>query len=357
MNKKRLMAALISASAGLAVQPASIAALAEPLARPAQIVGNAAKAYLTAVAHAGRRVVAVGERGIIVLSDDNGKTWRQAKVPVSVSLTAVQFATPAQGWAVGHYGVVLHTGDGGATWTRQLDGIEAAQLVQKSARAGQGGEAYQAEAERLVADGPDKPFLALHFSDEKNGIVVGAYNLALRTQDGGRTWAPLSGRLDNPKASHLYAVQATGNDIYIAGEQGLLLRSVDGGQRFGRIETGYGGSFFAMALVGNDIVIAGLGGNAYRSADRGASWQKLDVPVPVSITAIGARGSQYLMTNQAGMLLAGTAGTTRVLPVRTRPLPPLNDALSQPDGSIVTVGISGAMRLPAPATPASVSAK
>lgn len=355
MDKKRLMAVLVAACAGAAIPAAGAAALAEPMARPAQMVARPAGAYLTAVALAGKRLVAVGERGVIVLSDDGGRTWRQAKVPASVTLAAVQFPTPTHGWAVGHYGIVLHSGDGGETWSRQLDGVQAAQLVLQDAQAGQGGEAYRAEAERLVADGPDKPLLALHFVDARNGIVVGAYNLALRTSDGGRTWAPLSGRLDNPKASHLYAVKAAGNDVYIAGEQGLLLRSTDGGQRFGRVDIAYQGSFFAMALAGDDVVVAGLGGNAYRSADQGNSWQKLDVPVPASITAISAQGGRYLMTSQAGVLLAGRAGTGRALPLKTAPLPPLNDVLAQADGSLVVVGIAGALRLPA--TPVSTAAQ
>jgi photosystem II stability/assembly factor-like uncharacterized protein len=67
-------------------------------------------AYLTGIARAGKRLVAVGERGIVVLSDDDGATWRQASVPVSVTLAAVQFPTPTQGWVVGHYGVVLRRG-------------------------------------------------------------------------------------------------------------------------------------------------------------------------------------------------------------------------------------------------------
>lgn len=33
--------------------------------------------------HKGSRVVAVGDRGYIVLSDDNGKTWRRARSPAA----------------------------------------------------------------------------------------------------------------------------------------------------------------------------------------------------------------------------------------------------------------------------------
>lgn len=360
MYKNRLMTALtaVCAVCAVAAVPAAKAApVGEPVLRPAQMVAQPARAYLTAVTQAGQRLVAVGERGVIVLSDDGGKTWRQVKVPVSVTLAAVQFPTPAQGWAVGHYGVVLHTSDGGETWTRQLDGMQAAHLVLQDAQGAQKTDAYRMDAARLVADGPDKPFLALHFGDEKNGIVVGAYNLALRTHDGGKTWVPLSGHLDNPKASHLYAVHTAGNDIYIAGEQGLLLRSADGGENFDRVNIAYKGSFFAIGQAGKDIVLAGLGGNAFRSADKGASWQKLDVPAPVSITAISARGSKYLMTNQAGMLLAGSAGAGHLLPIRMKPLPPLNDVLSQADGSIVVVGTAGVLRLPAPAHPVSMAAQ
>jgi photosystem II stability/assembly factor-like uncharacterized protein len=299
---------LVLALAGTlgAAQAAAPLPVTDPMTRPAAMVRQPGKAYLAGLARAGNRLVAVGERGIIVLSDDGGKSWRQAKVPTSASLAAVQFPTPKQGWAVGHYGVILHSADGGETWSRQFDGVQAAQRVLHDAQAasGQGASAerYLAEAQRLATDGPDKPFLGLFFSDENNGFVVGAYNLAFRTSDGGKTWTPWQNRLDNPKGNHLYAVHATGDAVYIAGEQGLLLRSTDAGQRFERVDTGYRGSFFALAVGENgELVVAGLRGNAFRSTDRGASWAKLEIPVPVSITAASVRGDRsLLLANQAG---------------------------------------------------------
>jgi len=360
MQYKHSMLTLVLASACSVTLPAPAAAqaasstpLADPIVRSAQVVRQPAKAYLTAVAQAGKRIVAVGERGIIILSDDGGVSWRQAQVPSSVSLTAVQFPTPTDGWAVGHYGVILHSRDGGASWTRQLDGVQAAQLVLRDAQAPAAGAApaaaagaYLAEARRLVADGPDKPFLALHFSDVNNGVVVGAYNLAVRTRDGGASWTPISGRLDNPGGNHLYAVGVSGNTVYIAGEQGLLLRSGDNGERFERIDLPYKGSFFALGISGGQVAVGGLGGNAFRSGDQGASWSRIPVPMPVSITAMRAQGDTLLMANQAGMLLrASASGPVAVL--KTPPLAPLSDVLVQPDGAIIAVGMSGAVRLPA----------
>ena len=81
------------------------------------------------ISRAGSRVIAVGMHGAILYSDDQGKTWSQAHVPVSVLLTAVHFVNERLGWAVGHNGVVLHSADGGANWQRQLDGWQIDQMV------------------------------------------------------------------------------------------------------------------------------------------------------------------------------------------------------------------------------------
>ena len=358
MVPNRFTLTLAAACIGAVAMPVTAAPVVDPMARPALMVAQPARAYLTGIARAGKRLVAVGERGIVVLSDDDGATWRQASVPVSVTLAAVQFPTATQGWAVGHYGVVLHSGDGGATWTRQLDGVQAAQLVQRDAQSGQGGDAYVAEAQRLVADGPDKPFLGLHFSDENNGFIVGAYNLAFRTRDGGKTWAPFGNRLDNPKASHLYAVESSGGNVLIAGEQGVLLRSTDDGATFARIPLPYRGSFFALALDGANAVVAGLGGNAFASHDRGATWTALALPAPVSVTAARLEGGRLLMANQAGMLLAGPADATAIPALNTPVLPQPNDLVALPGGAILTVGVAGAIRLPAQAAhPDSMAAR
>ncbi len=131
---------------------------------PALITPLASHVVLLGIARAGSRHVAVGERGIIVLSDDDGRSWRQAVVPVSVTLTAVTFPTAAQGWAVGHSGAILHSDDGGTHWTKQLDGFRAAQLALAAAaanmrkRPSKRARADFAAAQQLVSDGPTSRF-------------------------------------------------------------------------------------------------------------------------------------------------------------------------------------------------------
>src|SRR5262249_48655072 len=155
------------------------------------------------------RLVVAGQRGLILYSDD-GKTWIPASVPVSTDLTGLSFPSAQQGWAVGHEGVVLHTTDGGASWTRQLDGRRIAAIVKTSAVASQ---------ERAA-----QPLLDVWFEDERRGFAVGAFNLILGTQDGGRSWTSWGDRTDNPKGLHLYAVRPAGGTVFLVGEQGLVLR-------------------------------------------------------------------------------------------------------------------------------------
>src|ERR1039458_2282077 len=157
----------------------------DSLDRPALAALGPEHSVLLDAVKTGGRIIAVGERGVIVLSDDDGHTWRQANVPTSVTLTRVKFATPKAGWVVGHSGVALHTEDGGESWTRQLDGRTAARLALETAqadmdRAGANNAAAQralANAQLLVSDGPDKPFLDLYFENQKTGHLAGASTL------------------------------------------------------------------------------------------------------------------------------------------------------------------------------------
>ena len=76
------------------------------------------RVILLDVAMAGKRIVAVGERGVVLLSDDNSKTWTSVRAPVTRTLTAVTFFDDKVGIAVGHGGSVLRTEDGGKTWVQ-----------------------------------------------------------------------------------------------------------------------------------------------------------------------------------------------------------------------------------------------
>jgi photosystem II stability/assembly factor-like uncharacterized protein len=72
------------------------------------------------VAADGRRIVAVGEGGLVWRSDDGGASFREGQSTTGAALNAIGFdEDSATGWAVGEGGTVLVTYDDGATFTAQ----------------------------------------------------------------------------------------------------------------------------------------------------------------------------------------------------------------------------------------------
>lgn len=288
------------------------AAFLDPLDLPARPMENLQSRPLQAVAKAGERLVAVGLRGLIMTSDDHGKTWQQSTVPVQDDLVAVRFPTATDGWVVGHDGVILHSQDAGQTWEKQFDGRAAKDLFtrhyQPLADSGDAdAQAALALIERNYKVGPALPLLDLWFEDAQQGYAVGSFGMLLKTLDGGRTWLPWLEHIDNPDVLNLNAITGINGQLYIAAESGTVYRLNRATQRFDTLATGYDGSFFGLACQGQTVLAFGLVGTVYRSEDQGDTWAPLDTPSEAIITAGLALpdGQQFVLVNAAGDLLTG----------------------------------------------------
>lgn len=330
-------------AAAIPANTAVAADVRDALVRPAVSTALGPRSFMLGSASAGERLVAAGERGLILLSDDNGSSWKQAPVPVGVTLTAVAFADSKNGFAIGHGGTVLSTDDGGDSWSVRLSGDVLAKIVLAAAVAS-GDEAAVFSAQRLVDDGPDKPLLDLNVISAEQVVVVGAYGIALSTDDGGQSWSSWVDRFENPGGLHIYTIRRDGPRVLMAGEMGMVWLSEDGGQTFQWLETPYEGSFFTAELLGNQgIVLAGLRGNVWRSANNGSDWTQLNSPVSASITASLKRADDtLLMVNQAGMVMALKGDA--LIPITKRHFPPLNNLL-ETNGALLVVGARGLMSL------------
>jgi photosystem II stability/assembly factor-like uncharacterized protein len=328
---------------------------------PAIMSPRCQQGVLLGIAAAGNRLVAVGERGCIVYSDDNGKRWQQAHVPVSATLTAVTFASPTQGWAVGHFGVVVHSSDGGVTWTTQLDGIVAAMLrltqVQldeakkpkpASVSASPSAQVTALEAAKtLVDDGPDKPFLSVLFQNVHVGYVVGAYGLAYRTIDGGETWQPWQDHIENPEGQHIYSIASAAGRLFLVGEQGYFARSDDQGEHFIKKTTTYAGTLFGIETRdGLRVVVYGLRGKGSFSADGGQTWERANTGISGAINAsvVLNDGDVAFVSDRGELLISKDWGRTARTVTVTTPFP-FDGVIEAADRTLVAVGTRGVTRL------------
>ncbi|HEY1148461.1 MAG TPA: YCF48-related protein, partial [Pseudoduganella sp.] len=317
------------------------AAFDDPLARPARPSALAAHAPVNGLAMAGRRIVAVGQRGHILYSDDAGRNWRQASVPVSVDLTAVSFATPREGWAVGHDGAILHSADGGESWHLQADGrngANGAHGTDGGNGSNAGNDAHGADSGNAKVD--DRPLLDIRMADGLHGMAVGAFGLARCTEDGGKHWLACEDKLDNPQGLHLNAIRAIGDVVYIAGEQGLLLRRAGGEGRFTALALPYRGSLFGVTGDGQRLLAFGLRGNAWFSANGGATWEQSTTGVRSGLAAGLAVPNGFVLVSQTGQLLYSESGR-QFSPQPAAQPEPVTAALLGATGEMVTGGVRG----------------
>ena len=283
---------------------------------------TARRLLLTDAAHLGSRIVAVGDRGYVLYSDDQGANWSRAKAPAAPLLTAVHFNDAKNGWTVGHDTVILATTDGGATWTQQ----------------------FSAAAEQ-------RPLMDVLFLDAQQGIAIGAYGAYYETADGGKSWN-VRKVLEDDK--HLNAiVRVADGKLLILGEAGTILTSGDNARTWTPVASPYKGSLFG-AVVANDgaVVAFGLRGRIYRSADAGKTWKQVDNASQATLMG-GTRLAD------GAIVLAGNAGTLLVSRDNGQSFQPLDSGgtralagvtLGSPN-QILVLGEGGARPVALPSSP------
>jgi photosystem II stability/assembly factor-like uncharacterized protein len=319
----------------------------EPPARPVVLTAPAVtlrqpeRAPLVAAARAGEAILVGGASGVILRSEDGGRSWHQMPVPVGAGITAIAFADDAKGYAIGHFGVVLKTMDGGRNWGLVLDGEVAGRLAKAAAEADATlPAADRRRAERLAEQGPDKPLLSLDINDAEV-MVFGAFATAYA--DRGEGWHYLARELAVADEAHPYGAARLGGDLYLAGELGLLLRRRAGEREFVPLASPYDGSFFGIvATPGRALLVFGLLGHAFRSADAGEHWAEVETGTAATINAatVLPDGSLALAT-AAGEILVSDDDGQRFRPIARR-LPMMLTALvAAPSGDLVAAGLGG----------------
>jgi photosystem II stability/assembly factor-like uncharacterized protein len=301
--------------------------------------------------------VAVGENGIVLLTQDGGATWMHRVSNVTANLTSVAFTDAGSGIALGEQGTVLRTTDGGKAWE-----AGATETLEEAAADGTSGFAkrwlellgddYRVKDAELgffdgelafLAAGPGGALLTssdgehsmpltahrgifrgLAMSDGMHGVIIGAHGSILATSDGGETWIPRASGVD----TDLLSVRV-GADSFVAasisGDAGaqVFIESRDAGRTW-QIADGNAGvlapqlapfsvppgvSEKAFRDARQGLVIAD--GKISRTDNAGGSWQAVTLGTIAPAVGIAfATPDRAVALAQGRVLLSKDAGRT-----------------------------------------------
>ncbi|WP_298189984.1 YCF48-related protein [uncultured Pseudomonas sp.] len=281
-----------------------------------QVQLNLARLQINDLVQFGERIVAVGERGTITVSDDRGKTWRQTHGDdqLAATLTGISWLGGDNLLAVGHDAVLLRSDDAGETWDVLMQDKEQGE-----------------------------PLLGTWSADGQQIFAYGSFSKFFSSSDQGRSW---QARELDTHGEHFNDMDGDGQRMQImVGEMGLVLRSEDHGVSWQRIEPFYRGSLFGVAYMGNKVWVSyGMRGHVFVSRDDGLNWTPVDVGHHLPLYG-------HAM-NDTGLVIVGTGGAYVSLSREgaitgsgyLKGLGTLTSAVVLPDGELFVAGQSGLLQ-------------
>ncbi|MGK9476136.1 protein kinase domain-containing protein [Melioribacter sp. OK-6-Me] len=229
--------------------------------------------------------VAVGDSGVILTSNDNGKNWKLVNYDKKVNLSDVYCSPLGKTIIIGDSSTILYS-------TNFLDSISTVQvkggytffkikfideqigfitgndgLILKTVNGGISWYKVVTNAKDLIFD--------IDFVNERNGIAVGWNGLILMTENGGESWKPIEKiKFDN----YIKSIDVTKQGYCLAaGGDATILRSSDYGKDW-EIEkvAELGGLQKVLFISDNYAVATGSKGIIMFSKDKGKTWNLLD---------------------------------------------------------------------------------
>lgn len=268
-----------------------------------------------AAASSGETVVVSTSGGVVLVSGDQGRSWRrQVLSDAPASLIALAACPDGTFAALDFYRKVWWSDTAARQWQATPLPGEAEPLALSCDASGRvwvtgARTALWQSADRgrhwTVRDfGRDAVLTAVHFVDAEHGVLAGEFGLSWATTDGGQTWQP---RPEMPGSFYPYSmVFADARHGWASGLGGRLLQTDDAGQHWQEQANPLGVPLYALQRQGDAVFGAGASGQmAVLWQDR---WRRLE-------TGLGTAASLQALAllDARRLLVAGANGQLHVI--------------------------------------------
>lgn len=265
-----------------------------------------------AIATNGRTVVAGTQDGVVLVSSDQGTSWKRERAP---GASMIGLAACPDGGFVGidFYSRVWSAGPDGTQWTSvKLERPHTPLAVACDAAgawwvAGTGSliavSRDRGTTWQITDQGEDVQYTTLQFVDNAFGIAMGEFGNVLVTEDGGATWTK---RPPLPGDFYPYATLfANRNDGWTSGLAGQIMQTHDGGRTWQAQQNATGAALYRLFM--HHGVPHGVGAVGTVARLDGDTWKAVVYPdaLPASL------GAAVSLVGPKALLIGGPAGLLR----------------------------------------------
>lgn len=223
-----------------------------------------------------------GFNGLILKTEDGGKTWEKNTFDSRVNFFRVLFLNPDKGFITGDNGTIIYTNDGGKSWNFLKTNIKESIFdiyflgdkqtgfmtgshgtILKTINGGKSWfSVYTSTKELLYSVG---------FKDNRDGFAVGWNGTMLKTTNSGNTWKLMDKQTNNYLRDITFINEYYG---FISGGGGIVLRTTDGGENWIEVPSNTISGLYSIHFVDNkEGLILGSRGEILVTNDSGANWK------------------------------------------------------------------------------------
>ncbi|MEN9886252.1 MAG: hypothetical protein RL758_830 [Pseudomonadota bacterium] len=267
-----------------------------------------------AVASNGKVIVGASGAGAMVVSADNGASWKRQPLAQPTSVIGISPCPDGGFVAVDFYKKVWF---GDATATKWTSSALKSSVNPLSVTCDPAGRVWvvgshlsiQSSADKggswnAVELGGDAMLGTVQFIDANFGIATGEFGTVATTNDGGKTWSK-----SKIAQKDFYPYSATfinRNQGWMSGVAGVVLGTKDSGRTWSEVPNQSGGPIYALTQLGEKVYGVGAGGVLSELQDGQFKRLPYDKPAPAFLTSVAPVGDKQLA-------IAGAAGALQLV--------------------------------------------